>query len=137
LIECDLARPTLAGRLGLDPEPGFGEYLAHEAEAREILQAAILAGPGAALAAAPLVCNPARRATGLGPVLLAGESFQHAIEKVRSAYEVVVLDGPGLDDGNSLLAAAPRADRVLACCARSEVPRRLRGIVGGVIEPTE
>jgi Mrp family chromosome partitioning ATPase len=135
LIECDLAAPSLAVRLGLDPVPGWGEYLAHEAEAPEILQAAILAGPGSTLAAAPLVCIVAGNATGLGPVLLASDSFSHAISKLRAAYDMVVLDGPGLDDRQSLRAAAVRADTVLASCSRSRVPRRLRNLVDGLVEP--
>ncbi|HEY1355934.1 MAG TPA: hypothetical protein VGF09_06430 [Solirubrobacterales bacterium] len=136
LIECDLARPRLAAMLGLDPAPGFGEYLAHQAEAAEILQAAILTGPGSTLAAAPLVCVVAGNPTTLGPVLLASDSFGHAIEKLRAAYDVVVLDGPALDDRSSLRAAAARADRVLAACPRSEVPRALRRVVDALVEPT-
>jgi MinD-like ATPase involved in chromosome partitioning or flagellar assembly len=135
LVECDFAAPRLAGKLGLDPVPGFGEYLAHEAEAPEILQAAILAGPGSTLAAAPLVCIAAGSPTGLGPVLLASESFRHAIERLRAAYDVVVLDGPAPDDESSLRAAAPQADRVIATCPRSRLPRRLRGFVDGLVEP--
>jgi Mrp family chromosome partitioning ATPase len=134
LIECELAAPELAVRLGLDPVPGFGEYLAHEAEAPEILQAAILAGPGSTLAAAPLVCIVAGGATRLGPVLLGSESFAHAIAKARDAYDVVVLDGPGLDDANALRAAAAQVDRVLASCPRSRIPRRLRSLVDGLVE---
>ena len=134
LVECELAAPGLAARLGLDPAPGFGEYLAHEAEAPEILQAAILAGPGSTLAAAPLVCIVAGSATELGPVLLASEGYRHAIEKLRAAYDTVVLDGPAIDNESSLQAAALQADRVVACCSRSRVPRRLRSAVNGVIE---
>jgi Mrp family chromosome partitioning ATPase len=137
LIECDLAEPSLARRLGLEPAPGFGEYLAHEAEAPQILQAAILAGPGSTLAAAPLVCIVAGHATGLGPVLLASESFRHAIEKARAAYDVVVLDGPSLEDRDSLQAAAAGADTVLACRPNSRLPRSLRGLVDGLVEPSD
>jgi hypothetical protein len=136
LLECDLARPSLATRLGLEAAPGFAEYLAYEAEAPEILQAAILAGPGSTEAASPLVCVVAGNATGLGPVLLASESYRHSIEKLRSAYDVAVLAGPALDEHNSLHAAAAGADRVLACCSRSRLPRDLRDLVDGLIEPT-
>ncbi len=115
--------------------PGFGEYLAHEAEAPEILQASILAGPGSTLAAAPLVCIVAGAPTALGSVLFASESFGHAIEKLRAAYDVAVLDGPAIDDEDSLRAAAARADRVIFCSAKSRVPRGLRDIVTGVVEP--
>jgi len=134
LIECELASPRLAAMLGLEAAPGFGEYLAHEAEAPEILQAAILAGPGSTLAAAPLVCIVAGNATELGPALLASESFAHAIAKARAAYDVVVLDGPGLDDADALRAAAAPVDKVLASCPRSRVPRRLRNLVDGLVE---
>ena len=135
LIECDLATPRLANELGLDPVPGFGEYLAHEAEAPEILQASILAGPGSTLAAAPLVCIVAGAPTALGPVLFASESFDHAIEKLRGAYDIAVLDGPAIDDEDSLRAVAARADRVIFCSGKSRVPRCLRDIVTGVVEP--
>lgn len=134
LIECELASPRLAVMLGLEAAPGFGEYLAHQAEAPEILQAAILAGPGSTLAAAPLVCIVAGNPTGLGATLLGSESFPHAIAKARAAYDVIVLDGPGLDDADALRAAAGRVDRVLASCPRSRVPRRLRSLVDGVVE---
>jgi len=133
LVECDLARPGLAAKLGLDPAPGFGEYLAHEAEAPDVLQAAILAGPGSSLAAAPLVCIVAGDPTGLGPVLFSSESFGHAVGKMRAAYDVAVLDGPSLDDPDSLRPAAAQADRVIATCSRSRIPRRLRGIVDGLV----
>jgi len=135
LVECDLAHPGLAARLGLDRAPGFGEYLAHEAEAPEILQAAILAGPGATLAAAPLVCIVAGNATGLGSVLFASESFRHAVEKMRAAYDVVVLDGPAVNEESSLRAAAARVDKVLAAGSRSRLPPSLRGLVDGLVEP--
>ncbi len=136
LVECDLGAPGLAAQLGLEPEPGFGEYLAHEAEASEILQAAILAGPGSTLAAAPLVCIVAGSPTGLGQDLLASETFRHAIEKLRAAYDVVVLDGPAPDEESALRAAASQADRVLATCPRSALPRRVRRLVDGLLERT-
>ena len=62
LVECDLARPRLAADLGLAPGPGLHEYLRWEAEAAEILQPLVLAGPAAAGAGEPLVCIAAGRA---------------------------------------------------------------------------
>jgi hypothetical protein len=135
LLECDLSHPTVAARLGLESTPGFGEYLAHEAEAPDVLQAAILAGPGSTEAAAPLVCVVAGKATRLGPVLLASESYRHAIDKLRNAYDVAVLAGPALDEQDSLHAAAAAADRVLACCTKSKLPRAVRSVVDGLVEP--
>src|SRR5262249_60895463 len=96
---------------------------------------AILAGPGSSLAAAPLVCIVAGAPTALGPILFSSEDYRHAIEKARDAYEVVVLDGPSLEDRDSLRPASAQADRVIASCKRSLVPRRLRGVIDGLVEP--
>lgn len=135
LVECDLARPVLATTLGLAGAPGLAEYLEHEAEAPQILQAAVLAGPATGPAVAPLVCIVGGMATQLGPALLASESFGHAIGKLRNAYEVVVVLGPALDDERSLFAAAAPADTALACSG-SRLPRRMRDLIDGLVELT-
>jgi hypothetical protein len=46
--------------------------------------------------------------------------FLHAVAKLRSGYDLVVLHGPPLgDDSGALQAAAGRADTVLACVGPS------------------
>lgn len=132
LVECDLSTPSLAQRVGLEPAPGLREYLDGEAEARQILQPLVLAGPGSAAARAPLACIVAGRPAGEGMALLDSEEFAHAIGKLRSAYELVVVDAPPLNDP-SLLAVAPFADRTLAAAARDEVPRKPPVQVDGVV----
>jgi len=121
LVECDLASPTLAARLGLAAAPGLHEYLREEAEAPQILQSLVLAGPASGHAAAPLVCVTAGTPSPDGPALLASQGFQHAIAKLRSAYDLLVLDGPPLEDP-ALPAAAAQADGTLVCASRSEIP---------------
>jgi Mrp family chromosome partitioning ATPase len=133
LVECDLTRPTLASRLGLAEAPGLADYLRYEAEASQILQAIVLAGPASGHAIAPLVCVVAGAPTSHGSTLLASESFIHALDKLRSAYDFVVLDGPPLEDELSLLAAAPQADLAIACGEVPRVPKRLRDQVAGVV----
>jgi hypothetical protein len=134
LLECDLGRPALAAALGLVPAPGLADYLTNEAEPPQILQAAILAGPATAAAVAPLVCIVAGLPTELGPVLLASAGFHHAVAKLRTAYESVVMLGPGLDDEASLVRAAMVAGPVVSASG-TRLPRRLRNLVDGVIEP--
>jgi Mrp family chromosome partitioning ATPase len=124
LVECDLAAPVLASRLGLEPAPGLHEYLRREADAAQILQPLVLAGPAAAAATAPLTCIAAGAPTADASELLAAEGFGHAIAKLRSAYDLVVVAAPPLDEELSLLAVAARTDKALACGLRSEVPRR-------------
>jgi Mrp family chromosome partitioning ATPase len=132
LVECDLAAPSLAQRVGLEPAPGLREYLGMEAEARQILQSLVLTGPGSAAARTPLTCIVAGRAAADGIALLDSEGFAHAIGKLRSAYELVVIDGPPLTDP-SLLAVAPFANRTLAAAARADLPRKPPVHIDGVV----
>jgi len=125
LVECDLARPTLAGSLGVLAAPGLGEYLRQEASAPRILQSLVLAGPASAGATSPLTCVVAGAPTPGGHRLLASEGFAHAISKLRNAYDLVVLDGPPLDrDATSLGAVATLVDATLACVAGAKAPRK-------------
>ena len=116
LLECDLADPALGDALGLDPAPGLHEYLRGEAEAREILQPLVLAGPASAGATGPLICVVAGEPEEDGPAGFDSGGFEHALEKLRHAYELVVLHGPPLGDESGALAkAAGGSDAVLAC----------------------
>jgi Mrp family chromosome partitioning ATPase len=114
LLECDLASPALAGALGLEEGPGLGEYIRGETESRRILQSLVLAGPASAGATAPLICIVAGAPDDAGP--LDAGAFRHALEKLRHAYELVVVQGPPLADESGILReAATSADGVLAC----------------------
>jgi Mrp family chromosome partitioning ATPase len=135
LLECDLGRPALAGALGLAAAPGLHEYLRWEATAPQILQPAVLAGPASGGATAPLVCVVAGAPTPNGATLLASEGFHHAAAKLRSAYDLLVLDGPPAGRGEgSLKAVAAQADATLACLGPSETFKRLSVPVAGIIQ---
>jgi tyrosine-protein kinase Etk/Wzc len=133
LVECDLPRPSLAARLGLAPTPGLSEYLREEAEAGRILQPLVPAGPASGGATAPLTCVVAGEPGSDGPALLASEAFDHAIAKLRSAYDLVVLDGPPLRDELALLAVVTQADKTLACGSASVIPRKPVVRVDGLV----
>ena len=125
LLECDLARPGLAADLGLAPTPGLHEYLRWEASAGEILQPLVLAGPAAAAVTAPLVVVAAGRPAADVPTLVGLESFRHAIAKLRRAYDLVVVVGPGAEDGDGALSTvAAQADVVLAATSPAAVSGR-------------
>ncbi len=113
-LECDLEEPVLAGALGLASVPGLAEYLRKQAEAPQILQPVVLAGPASGAAAGPLVCIVAGAAWGEGPIELGG--FRHALAKLRRAYELLVVLGPPLGDESGVLReVATVADLILAC----------------------
>jgi Mrp family chromosome partitioning ATPase len=125
LLECDLGEPALARAVGLAGEPGLHEYLLQAAGARGILQPIALAGPASGRAASPLVCVVAGRPTANGAELLASDGFRHAAEKLRHAYELVIVVGPSLDrDGPLLVEAAAVVDTTLACIPRSALAGR-------------
>jgi Mrp family chromosome partitioning ATPase len=125
LLECDLVRPQLAAGLGLAATPGLHEYLRWEATAAEILQPLVLAGPAARGATDPLVCVVAGRRAADPATLINLESFRHAVGKLASAYDLVVLHGPTLDSGyGSLEALAARADALIAAVPAATVSGR-------------
>lgn len=149
LLECDLARPRLAAELRLSSSPGLHEYLRWEAEAGQILQPLVLSGPGSGRTAAPLICIAAGRAAPEPGTLLGLESFRHAVAKLRSAYELLVLTGPALEtagggaselvaaQADATIAAAPpdglagQAGRLLRAQLRRLPPRPLGAIAVG------
>lgn len=129
LLECDLGQPALAETLGLAASPGLAEYLRGEAEAAQLLQPLVIAGPGAGEAREPLVCVVAGSAPDRDGGL-AADGFGHAVEKLRHGYRLVVLHGPPLgDESGDLREAAAQVDAVLACVgpalARGRSGRRL------------
>jgi Mrp family chromosome partitioning ATPase len=134
LLECDLAAPALAGALGLAPSPGLHEYLRGAAEAPQILQSLVLAGPASGRATEPLACIVAGEPSPSPVALLDSERCDHAIERLRRAYDLLVIDGPPLEEeADSLRALAEHADVTLLCGARGELPRRSPIAVTGLV----
>ncbi|MFL5897020.1 MAG: hypothetical protein ACJ76D_00935 [Solirubrobacterales bacterium] len=115
LVECDLAKPRLAAQVGLAAAPGLHEYLRWEAEPADVIRPVVLGGPAAGAATEPLVCVCAGRPSATGETLLGLQSFVHMMEKLRGAYELVLLGGPPVEeDPQSCAAAAIQADAVIA-----------------------
>lgn len=115
LVDCGLAQPRLAAHVGIVAAPGLHEYLRWEAEAADVLQPVVLAGPAARTLADPLVCISAGHPAAKTEALLGLQSFAHMIEKLRSAYELVLLLAPPvLEEPGPCLAVAAQADAVVA-----------------------
>jgi Mrp family chromosome partitioning ATPase len=115
LVDCGLAQPRLATPVGLAPAPGLHEYLRWEAEPADILQPVALAGSAASSLADPLVCISAGRPAVKAETLLGLQSFGHMVEKLRNAYDLVLLLAPPvLGEPGACLAVAAQADAVLA-----------------------
>jgi Mrp family chromosome partitioning ATPase len=133
LVDCDLARPRLAAQLGLAPTPGLHEYLRWEAEPADVLQPVVLAGPAAGGSSEPLVCVCGGRPATKAETLLGLQSFSHMVEKLRGAYELVLLLAPPvLAEPGSGLVVASQADTTVAALREGET----RGRPGRAVRAT-
>lgn len=126
LLECDLVDPLLAAAMDLAPAPGLAEYLRFEAEAPQLLQPLVPAGPGSDRATEPLVCIVAGEHGSNGAMTaLDSDQFRNAVAKLDSGYDRVVLLGPPLgDESGSLVTAIAAADSTLACVAAEQARGR-------------
>lgn len=134
LLECDLAGPALAERLGLAPGPGLHDYLLDEADAGEILQPLVLAGPAAGRANEPLTCIVAGEPEPKPVALLDSERCDHAIERLKRAYDLLLIDGPPLsEDVDALRALTEHTAVTIACGERGQLPKRMPVPVTGLV----
>jgi Mrp family chromosome partitioning ATPase len=134
LLECDLASPRLAGLLGLSATPGLREYLRGEAEAAQILQSLVLAGPASGRATEPLACIVAGEPEPEPAALLDSDRCIHATGKLRRAYDLLVIDGPPTGPGTGpLRALADQVDATIVCGEQGAVSKRLPIPVTGLV----
>jgi hypothetical protein len=134
LLECDLAAPGLAGTLGLSEGPGLHEYLRGDTSAGDILQSLVLAGPASGRAIEPLTCIVAGEAEPAPVALLDSERCDHAIGRLRRAYDLLVIDGPPLEEEvDSLRALAEHVSATLVCGPRGQIPKRLPVPASGLV----
>jgi Mrp family chromosome partitioning ATPase len=139
MLECDIAEPSLASRLGLEAAPGLHEYLRWEAEPGDVLQPLALAG-SAVSGQEPLVCICAGRPAGEAETLLGLQSFAHMIAKLRAAYELVVIAAPPAEsEPGSCAAVAHQADAALAAvpavAGKGKVGRSARAAIRRLSAP--
>jgi Mrp family chromosome partitioning ATPase len=143
LIECDLRRPVLAERLGINASPGLTDFVVGNAQPAEILQVvgfddpissngsgrkAPRKGDAEQATADPtfrhqLVCITAGSGTQHPVEVLESEAFRAMLGEVRSAYDVVILDTPPLLSVVDALELIPKADAVVVCGRTAKLTR--------------
>ncbi|MBW3609021.1 MAG: hypothetical protein KY463_11820 [Actinobacteria bacterium] len=135
LVECDLRRPSLPGRLSVKRSPGLTDYLAGQASAAEILQIVTLAeadaspngdgggDPDAPPAAGKLVVIAAGSQSIRPAELLGSQRFRSFLEQVVAAYELVVIDTPPLLSVSDTLKIVPLVDGLLLCVRADQTTR--------------
>lgn len=127
LVECDLRRPVLAGRIGIEPVPGLTEYLTGQARPQDVVRSVNL--PGSPDGHAPLACILAGTPTLRVAELINTGQFESFLTQVREVYDLIVVDTPPLLAVADPLEVVPHVDAVLLC-VRLESTRRGEAIGG-------
>lgn len=149
LVECDLRRPALSGRLGLQRSPGLSDVLAGQADALEVIQIARCTDPpllssgnsngkvepgfkGAGRegrppslpgAEHPVACVAAGSPTSRPAELLGSQRLRDFLEKLSDDYELIVLDTSPLLPVADTIELLPLVDGVLMCVRMGQTTR--------------
>lgn len=129
IVEGDLRRPTLAGRLGVAASPGLTDYLRGQATPSEVLQTIALPasatgaraadapelGPVVAIVAGTRVSQPAE--------LLRSDRCRSFFEQVKETYDVVIVDTCPLLSVVDALELVPLTDALILCLRGSKTTR--------------
>ena len=147
LVECDLRRPRLAQRLGVDREPGLVDYLTGRAQPAEVLRTVSL-GPTTSLNGAEPEGETEREPSDSAPAiavipagspplrpaeLLASQRFETFVESVGQVYDLVIFDSTPLLAVSDALDLVRHVDGVLLCVRASQTTRdQLRGAMAAL-----
>jgi capsular exopolysaccharide synthesis family protein len=118
LVECDFRRPVSAKRFGFDPRPGLSDYLAGEAEPKEVLRAVDIQARGNV----KLPVIPAGGTVLQATEMLASDRYKAFLAQLREAYDLVVIDCPPLLPVGDTLELLPYVDGVLLCVRLRQTP---------------
>jgi succinoglycan biosynthesis transport protein ExoP len=133
LVECDFRRPCFARRFGISAEPGLTDYLLGQANPQDILQTVELVEPAQLngtkgsrevnRSAGTLVCIAAGSRVSNSAELLISDRFTDFLEKVSSAYDLVVLDGSPLLAVVDPMEILPHVDAAIICVRVQQTTR--------------
>jgi capsular exopolysaccharide synthesis family protein len=112
LVECDLRRPVLASRFGVEQAPGLSDYLGGEAKPRDVLRSVNVHGREA-IDVLPLI--PAGENTFQPTEMIGSKKFKAFVEQTTSAYDIVIFDSAPLLPVGDTLELIPQVDAVLLC----------------------
>lgn len=107
LIDCDLRRPSVAKKIGIQKAPGLSDYLTRHVHSSDIVQAFSTGTTTKfdVVAAGRIPPNPIE--------LLSSERMERVIGKFKDVYDYIILDLPPVEEVSDALVAAKLADGVL------------------------
>lgn len=123
LVDCDLRRPTVAGRLGVPPDPGLADYLLGDAEPSDVLRVVSLPEDVEAGGSEHFACIPAGRSVPNHAELLGSDRFRLFLEQVSKVYDRVILDSAPLLPVSDTLALLPHMQGMLLCVRLEQTTR--------------
>jgi succinoglycan biosynthesis transport protein ExoP len=134
LIDCDLRRPDLAQRLGIERSPGLSDYLIGEKASTEITYRIQLVEPpspnggapegaGSAHDALSITVIPAGSPTGHAAELLGSRRFTQLIDQVVATYDLVIMDSSPLLPVADTLEMLPCVQAVVLCVREAKTKR--------------
>lgn len=127
LVEAEMAAPTLAHRLGVEPVPGLADLLGGAADGRSIRRLIEVEGGRHSLTLVPAGsthANPAR--------LLADPRIGELLTDLTAEHELVIIDGPRTGPGAEVIPMGVKVSGVVvgttdrASAAEAELVREVR-----------
>jgi capsular exopolysaccharide synthesis family protein len=120
LVECDFRRPVLADRFGVDRTPGLSDYLAGEAEPKDVLRSVSVHGREAVdvlplITAGGNVFQPTE--------MIGSKKFKAFVDQTTRAYDVVIFDSAPLLPVGDTLELIPQVDGVILCVRLGQTTR--------------
>ncbi len=108
LIDCDMRRPTLAEKLGIQKKPGLSSYLTGQSHLKDLVQMCNLPGSEDAFHVISAGQNPPN------PVeLLNSQKMKRCLGYLRTDYDYVILDLPPVGEVSDAMVVANETDGML------------------------
>jgi Mrp family chromosome partitioning ATPase len=132
LVDADLRRASLPERFSVPAEPGLADFLAGVAEPADTLRT-IPVTPSVPVPAGTdrpeLVYMPPGRVLGSTSALLGSDRLGEALDEMRDAYDLVILDCAPLLPVADTVELLSRMDAAVVCVRMRRTPRNaLRGL---------
>ncbi len=106
LVDCDMRRPSLNVKLGLQKTPGLSNYLTRQVSEQEVIQK--YATEDCAFDVITSGRNPPN------PIeLLSSERMSKVLERLKASYDYIILDLPPVGEVSDALVAARMVDGML------------------------
>lgn len=123
LVECDLRRPSLSARLGLEGDAGLTDYLSGDMSLADVTRTVETSDDNGAQTACNFACVPAGRLRNDMGESLSTERFQKFLEEARETYDAVIIDTAPVLAIADTLEVLNQADAVLLCVRSSRTKR--------------